>query len=80
MYIDIVIKELDDLDKNKERITSNNYINKCDELKKKYDLYKKIDDNNNYIINLINNNFIDNNKNKNNNNNNKDYDIKKKKK
>ena len=39
MYIDIVIKELDELEKRKDRISSNNYLNQCNKLKKKYDLF-----------------------------------------
>jgi len=76
MYIDIVIKELDELEKKKDNIPSNNYLNECNKLKEKYELYKKMDDDNIYIINLIKNNFIDNNKNYNDDNN---YNLKKNK-
>ena len=58
MYIDIVLKELDELEKRKDRISSNNYLNQCNKLKKKYDLYKTIDDNTTYLIDQINNNSM----------------------
>jgi hypothetical protein len=74
MYIDIVIKELDELEKKKDYIPSNIYLNECNKLKEKYELYKKMDNDNIYIINLIKNNFIDNDNNYNNNNNDNDND------
>ena len=78
MYIEIALKELDELEKRKDRISSNNYLNQCNKLKKKYDIYKIIDDNITYLINQINNNslIIDNNYNNNDYDNN-DYDLKK---
>ncbi len=78
MYIDIAIKELDELEKKKERISSNNYLNECEKLQKKYQLYKKMDNDNMNIINMMNNNTYNNNNNNNNNNDNDDYyDLKK---
>jgi len=76
MYIEIALKELDELEKRKDRISSNNYLNQCNKLKKKYDIYKIIDDNITYLINQINNNslIIDNNYNNNNDYDNNDYD------
>ena len=77
MYIDIVLKELDELEKRKDRISSNNYLNQCNKLKKKYDLYKTIDDNTTYLIDQINNNSMFINNKKDNYNYCDDYDLKK---